>query len=141
MVDVSALTAALAAVSPCVGVSVADPADRSTWRVDYSPAPTDAQRQAAVAVVAGWTDPAAIPASVTNYQARTILIQRGLLAKVDAAIRGADQTVQANQIALAAWDYANTFERSSPLIDAMAQVLGLSSTDVDALFIAAAALS
>lgn len=90
--------------------------------------------------VVAYTPPApppAIPTVVSNYQARTVLIERGYLAKVDAALRGADQTVVANQIALAAWDYANTFERGSPIIAAMAQLLGLAPADVDELFIAA----
>lgn len=117
----------------------------ATWGTDgslvYVPGATPDQMTTVQRVIAAH-DPTKqiVPSTVTNYQARTILIQRGLIAEVDAAIRGADQTVQANQIALAAWDYANTFNRTDPLISAMAQVLSLSSADVDALFIAAAAV-
>ena len=113
----------------------------SDGTLNYVPSATPDQIAAVQKVVAAH-DPTKqiVPSSVTNYQARSVLIQQGFLAKVDAAIRGADQTVQANQIALAAWDYANAFYRTDPLIAAMAQVLSLSSADVDALFIAAAAV-
>lgn len=104
---------------------------------------TDAQyaaRAAAQQTVLATHDPSKTlaPPSVSNYQARTILIQQGLFTKADAAIRAADQTVVANQIALAAWDYANVFYRTDPLIASMAATLGLSSAQVDALFVAAA---
>jgi len=82
----------------------------------------------------------AVPASVTNYQARAVLVQRGLFAEVDAAIHAADLTVAANMVALQAWDYANDFYRNSAIVAAMAGVLGLAPADVDAFFIAAAAV-
>ncbi len=79
-----------------------------------------------------------VPDAVTNYQARTALIEAGVFAKADAALRGADQTVAANQIALQAWDYANQFFRNQPIIAAMQALLGLSDAQVDDLFRAAA---
>ncbi len=82
--------------------------------------------------------PDIVPDAVTNYQARTALINAGLFTKADAALRGADQTVAANQIALQAWDYANQFFRDQPIIAAMQAVLGLSDAQVDDLFRAAA---
>ena len=63
--DVLALHAAIAAVCPILGVSVGDPTDHTAWRIDFDPAATDAQRQAAQQLVAGWTGPAATPAPVT----------------------------------------------------------------------------
>ena len=84
--------------------------------------------------------PPSVPATVTNYQARAVLVERGLFDKVDTALRSADMTVTANRIALQAWDYANGFSRNSAIVTAMAGVLGLSSDDVDGLFIAAEAV-
>ena len=81
----------------------------------------------------------AVPTEVTNRQARIVLIRRGLIGKVDAALRGADQTVEANAEALASWDFANTFSRDEPIIAAMAKLLELSDADLDGLFTTAAA--
>lgn len=44
----------ISAVCPIDGVAVGDEADRSTWRVDYSPSATEEQRGAAAAVVASF---------------------------------------------------------------------------------------
>ena len=82
-----------------------------------------------------------VPDAVTNYQARMALRAAGLRDKVDAAIRGADQSVPANAEALDAWDYANQFFRDQPIIAAMQAVLGLSDAQVDDLFRAAAQVS
>ena len=82
----------------------------------------------------------AVPTEVTNRQARIVLIRRGLIGKVDAALRSADQTVEANAEALASWDFANTFARADQIIGAMAALLHLSDADVDDLFAAAGAV-
>ncbi len=82
-----------------------------------------------------------VPTSVTNYQARAALVAAGLFAKVDAALRGADQTVQSNQLALQAWDYANNFYRASPFISGLEAGLGLTSAQIDGLFQQAALIS
>jgi hypothetical protein len=42
-----------AANIPIVGVSVKDPDDRSTWRVQFDPAATDIQKQNAATLIAG----------------------------------------------------------------------------------------
>lgn len=49
---------AIAAVCPIDGVSMGDDGDRSTWRVSFADAATDAQRSAAAAVLASF-DPTA----------------------------------------------------------------------------------
>lgn len=96
---------------------------------------TDAQK-AAVAAIVKAHDPTkgVVPTEVTNYQARAALIDAGKFAAVDAAVRG--QGVDPK--VLAAWDYGNTFLRSSPFVAAMASILGMASADVDALFVKAA---
>lgn len=63
--NTTALDTAIRAVCPILGVSVGDPADRTTWRVDYDPSATDAQKAAAEQVVAGWTDAEAVPDNPT----------------------------------------------------------------------------
>lgn len=73
-----------------------------------------------------------VPQSVSRFQARQALKQAGLYTAVDYAVS------QANQRIKDAWKEANVFERDSPSIAALAQALGLTKTQVDDLFRAAA---
>lgn len=77
---------------------------------------------------------AAVPQSVSMYQARRALLDAGLLDAVDGAVQQADRSVQI------AWEYAVTVERNSPFIAAMQPALGLTDEQVDALFAAAKAV-
>lgn len=61
-------------------------------------------------------------------QVRLILTQFGYRAQVESAINLASQDVKDE------WNYANEFERTSPVLNGMAQMLGLSAEDVDAMF-------
>lgn len=74
------------------------------------------------------------PNSVTPKQARIALAQAGLLAQVNAMVRGADEVTQIT------WDYALTINRTDPLILQLATALNppLTEAEIDALFIAAA---
>lgn len=54
-----ALHDAIAAVCPMVGISVGDPADKATWRIDFEPGATEGQRAAAQAVMAVFDAPKA----------------------------------------------------------------------------------
>ncbi len=82
----------------------------------------------------GTPDPApaasAVPGQITNFQARAQMIADGNFDAVNKTIEGSG-----NATAIAAWDYANVFLRSSPFI---AMLMGNTpySTDalVDALF-------
>ena len=76
-----------------------------------------------------------VPDSVTNYQARRAIRAAGLFDKVDAAIRGAGDPDFVD-----AWDYANVFLRSDPVIQALPAALTppLTPRQVDDLFRAAA---
>lgn len=49
----SKLHEAVAAVCPIDGVAIGDPADKATWRIDFRPAATAAQKAAAAAALAG----------------------------------------------------------------------------------------
>lgn len=77
---------------------------------------------------------AGLVATVTNYQARTALINAGLFAQVDAAVKAAGPA----SLLFQAWEYAADFRRDSPFIAQMATALGLTQPQVDALFAAAA---
>lgn len=61
-------------------------------------------------------------------QVRLILTQFGYRAQVESAIEQASQDVKDE------WNYANEFERASPVLNGMAQMLGLNDTDVDLMF-------
>lgn len=51
-----ALHERIAAICPITGVSIGDPADKRTWRVDFGPGSTPQQRADAAAVITAWTD-------------------------------------------------------------------------------------
>ena len=79
-------------------------------------------------------DPNTVPEVVTRRQALLALLAAGKLDQIELAIQNAPRAVQI------AWEAAGTFERSNPLIEALAPQLGLTDADVDALFIQASKL-
>lgn len=68
---------------------------------------------------------------VSRFQAKAALMGAGLLTPVEAAIAQSDALTQL------AWAEAVELRRTSPMIAAVAQAIGLSDTDVDDLFRAA----
>lgn len=72
-----------------------------------------------------------IPQSVTPFQAKAAIYAAGLLPAVEAAIAAAPKVAQL------AWSDATEFTRDSPTIATMAAAIGLTSAQVDALFVAA----
>ena len=119
-----------------------NPADNSLWAyesngsqdtfiksglVAISTAEYEAIRVAQAAVTV-------VPFTVTPFQAKAALLGAGLLPAVEAAIAAA------SPIAQLAWSDATEFTRDSPTINSLAAQLGLSSAQVDALFVAAAAI-
>lgn len=75
-----------------------------------------------------------VPYTVTPFQAKAAIYAAGLLPAVEAAIASAPKVAQL------AWSDATEFTRDSPTIATMAAALGLTSAQVDALFVAAAAI-
>lgn len=69
---------------------------------------------------------------VSRLQARVALLQAGLLPQVEAAVAAADPAVQM------AWADAIEFRRFSPTILALSAQIGLTDTQLDDLFRAAA---
>ena len=75
-----------------------------------------------------------IPTSVSMRQARLALLQQGLLATVNAAIAAGGE---ADKIA---WEYATEVDRSDVLVQNLAAGLGLTSAQLDDLFLLASTL-
>jgi len=82
--------------------------------------------------------PPGIPQEVTMRQARLALLGAGLLSGVDAAIASLPSPTK--EAASIEWEYAAVVQRSSGLVPAMATALGMTEAQIDALFVAAAAL-
>ena len=127
----------IAHVAPIFGVSIGTPDDKSTWSVDFDPAATVEQMQAAAAVVASF-DPNApdVPSQVTPYQARMALLNAGMIDAVDSLMAN-PETPRAAKLA---WEYATVVERQSPFVESLGATLGLSEAQIDGLFAAAAQL-
>lgn len=82
--------------------------------------------------------PPEVPESVSMRQARRALLGAGLLSQVDAAI--ASLPSPQKEAAEIDWEYAQEVERHNGLVPAMAQALGMTDAQVDALFMQAATL-
>jgi hypothetical protein len=83
--------------------------------------------------------PAPVPASVTRRQAREALLNVGLLDDVEMAIAASEDETERRRAEIY-WMDSATFERNNAMLAQIAGSIGLSDTDIDELFIAAAAL-
>jgi len=81
--------------------------------------------------------PPPIPASVTRFQALAVLAAGGYLPTIKTYIA----TLGEDDITRLAWENATDWERTSPTLNALAAMLGLTDTEVDDLFVAAAQVS
>lgn len=91
-----------------------------------------------VKVAAAPREPDAIPQSVTMRQARLALLQAGLLDDVAAAIAALPSPQK--EAAAIEWEYSQTVERNRPFVLTLGPALGLTSAELDALFVQAATL-
>lgn len=82
--------------------------------------------------------PSAIPQAVTMRQARLALHAAGALAGVQAAITALEEP--ARTVAQITWDHSTEVQRNNGLVSQLGPALGLSDAQIDALFVAAAAL-
>jgi hypothetical protein len=82
--------------------------------------------------------PPSIPAQVPMYKARKVLIIHGLTSAIEDALAG--MTGEAGDLARVDWEYAPNLVRYSPLVENLANAVGLTSDQIDALVIEAAAL-
>lgn len=76
-----------------------------------------------------------VPQIVTRLQAMVVLHNAGLLNQINQII------AQSDTLTKLAWSEANTFQRDSALLNNLAQQLGLSSNDIDNLFIESAKIN
>lgn len=85
-------------------------------------------------LVAPPTPAPVIPQTVTQKQARLALFGAGLLDQVNAAVTAAGGAV------LITWEYSDVINRNDALIIAIGASLGLTSAQIDALFVTASTL-
>lgn len=131
----SKLDAAIKAVCPIHGVSIGRADDKQTWRIDFADEATAEQREAAHGVLAAFDPNAAdLPAAVSMRQARLALNAAGKLAAVEAAV------ASAGGAAVIEWGYSTEVRRDWPLVVALADAVGITGTELDALFLQAATL-
>jgi hypothetical protein len=83
-------------------------------------------------VTAFVSPPPLVPKSVTRFQALAALDDAGLTPSIEAYM-----TSTASLRTRRAWQEAQTFERDSSTVVALAALLGLTSSQTDALFMAA----
>lgn len=100
------------------------------------PEPVEAAEPEGPAPIAP-SDP--FPQVVTMRQARLALLAIGKLAHVATAIAAIPDPMQ-RQAAQIEWEYSATVERNRPFVQMLAPALGLSSAQLDQLFIEAAKL-
>ena len=81
--------------------------------------------------------PTPVPTTVTRFQALAVLAAGGYLDTVRTYIN----TLDPNNVQRLAWENAADWERTSPTLNALAAMLGLSDAQVDDLFIAASNIS
>lgn len=95
---------------------------------------TEAEKTAAIAADAEAKRIASIPVSVSPRQIRQALTAAGLRTQIETAVAASDQDTKDW------WEFATTFERAHPMVIGMATELGITTTELDDLFILAASL-
>ena len=100
---------------------------------------TQAEKDAAIAADIEAKRKASVPASVTRRQAKQVLLLNGLLANVQPAIDAIPDATQRAMIQIE-WDDSQVFDRDRPALIALGSALGLTSVQLDDLFIEAGQL-
>ena len=105
----------------------------------YSGDMAQGDREATASEIAAWERSRTnqVPQSVTRFQAKAALLGAGLLAQVDAYMALPDTPM----VTKLAWTETQDFERGSPTVAGLSALLGLTSEQVDALFITASGIS
>ena len=116
--------ALLEADAALMGTSLDDHAQMlADWVAAYVPPPPE---------------PVAVPQIVTMRQARLALLGAGKLTDVNAAINALPSPTK--EAAMIEWEYSQEVQRHNGFVSLLAPVLGMTDADLDALFIAGAAL-
>jgi hypothetical protein len=79
------------------------------------------------------TVPEPVPEAITPRQLRLALLQRGLLANVEAAVNALPEPKRTG--ALIEWEYSSQFLRTHPMVAAIAGALQISSETLDEIFV------
>lgn len=125
------------AVCPIDGVSIGDLKNKTTWQIFYQAVATPQQRMVAQQILTTFDlDAPIVPDSVYMWQARAALAISG---KLDAAVAAVNAS--GDQTIITAWEYAPEVHRQSPAVTVIGGRIGLSSADLDALFISASRIS
>jgi hypothetical protein len=114
---------------------------RKGWTVRPDMPAYDAKTQQCAWVDGKWVVSAIVPdvpSVVTMRQARLALLGAGKLALVDAAIDGMPEPQKS--AARIEWEYSNEVQRHNSFVSALGPALGMTSTQIDGLFVAAAKL-
>lgn len=90
------------------------------------------------AIAAYVAPPVVVPTVVTMRQARLAMLDAGILTSVSAAL--AAMPGAAGEAARIEWEYSPTLKRDHPLVSSLSAALGLTPTQLDGLFTAAAGL-
>lgn len=88
-----------------------------------------------------WVNPPVVipvPQEITMRQARLALHEAGLLSNVSTAIASLSEPAKTK--AQIEWEYSNALQRDNPFVTTLGTALGLSSDDIDNLFITASGL-
>ena len=141
----TAYNAATALVAGASATTVAHALWRSPMPSGDDAAALAAWQAARASTLAAWATlapqplahaPRPVPQQVALWQARAVLTSAGVFSQADAAIRASG-----NAGVIALWDYGNMISRSSPTLAALGTAMNLTSAQIDALFIQAAAIS
>lgn len=95
---------------------------------------TPAEADAAADIATPAPELVAVPISVRSAALRYVLNGAGLRSAVETDIAKSDQNAKD------AWEFETTIRRDHPLVSALGDALGLTSAQIDALFISAAQL-
>ena len=82
--------------------------------------------------------PTQIPSVVTMRQARLALLQSGMLSQVEIAIDAMESP--SKEAAKIEWEYSQEVQRNKPFVQALGSSLGLTSDQLDDLFLLASTL-
>ena len=139
---------AVAQVAPIVGISVGDPNDRDTWRIDFAEGVTDEEKAAAQAMLASFDVPPPVPVAVSDRQFLQALAQLGSITQEEAlaavktgalpaamrayvdALPDAEEKFAAEMILSGSIE----FRRDHPLVATFAAINGWTDKQVDDLW-------
>ena len=121
-------------VAPVAGMSIGKPGDKSTWRIDFKPEATDAERQAAQLVLKNFDVVKAearadVPQEVWAGAMMRALNALGILEQIDGIVAASGDLLMKKL-----WDRAAAFRRDDPMVTEVGMAAGWTEKDLDDLF-------